>query len=81
MRLKYNDHYLTLYHIMRLLTTQIKEPFERIVGKGENADNQPSFLFPQFFRPIIDRNRYLNYIYSVVCKCSEFDDVQNFFVW
>ena len=37
---------LTLYHT---ITTLYKKPFENIVGKGENADNQHFLLFPQCF--------------------------------
>ena len=29
--------------------TNIKKPFENIVGKGENAGNQHFLLFPQCF--------------------------------
>ena len=35
----------------RLLTTLSKRPFEKIVGKGENAGNQHFLLFPQCFQP------------------------------
>ena len=35
----------------RLLTTPRKKPFENIVEKGENADNQHFLLFPQCFLP------------------------------
>ena len=34
-----------------LLTTLWKQPFENIVGKGENAGNQHFLLFPQCFLP------------------------------
>ena len=40
---------LTLYHT--ILTTLFKNPFENIVGKGENAGNQHFLLFPQCFLP------------------------------
>ena len=33
----------------RLLTTLRKEPFENLVGNGENAGNQHSLNFPQCF--------------------------------
>ena len=35
----------------RLLMTLLKEPFENIVGKGENAGNQHFLLCPQCFLP------------------------------
>ena len=35
-----------------LLTTLKKRPFENIVGKGENADNQHFLLLPQCFSHI-----------------------------
>ena len=36
----------------QLLTTLKKNPFENIVGKGENAGNQHFLLFPQCLLPI-----------------------------
>ena len=33
------------------------------------------------FYPIKDRNHHLSYIYFIVCKCFEFDDVHNFVIW
>ena len=35
----------------RILTTLKRKAFENIVGKGENAGNQYSLLFPQCFLP------------------------------
>ena len=43
---------IILYHTIRLLTTLKKKPFENIVGKGENADNQHFLLLPQHLLPI-----------------------------
>ena len=56
-----------------LLTTLYKRPFEKIVGKGENADNQHFLLFPQCFQlfPFLS----LSYIYFVVCKCFQYEPV------
>ena len=42
---------LTLYTQSWLLTTLGKKPFEKIVGKGENAGNQYFLLFTQCFLP------------------------------
>ena len=39
----------------RLLKTLKMKPFENIVGRGENADNQHFLLFPQCFLPIPER--------------------------
>ena len=39
------------YFLCRRLTTLYKERFENIVGKGENAGNHHSLLFPQRFLP------------------------------
>ena len=41
----------SLPHKTRLLTTLGEKPFEKIVGKGENAGNQHFLLFPQCFQP------------------------------
>ena len=42
---------LTLYHTIPTFTNPTKEPFENIVGKGENAGDQHFLLFPQCFLP------------------------------
>ena len=64
-----------------------KRPFENIVGKGENADNQHFLLFPQFFLPYQRKIapfesqlncclqmlsvRKLSHSGIVVCKCFQ----------
>ena len=49
---KFADNNFKLFTIQfRLLTTLYKKPFEKIVGKGENAGNQHFLLFPQCFLP------------------------------
>ena len=55
-----------------------KEASWNVLGKGENAGNQYFSLFHNVFFPIKDRNHH---IYFFVCKCIEFDDIQNFVVW
>ena len=42
---------LTFYHIIHILSTLCKKPFEHIVGKGENAGHQHFLLFLQCFLP------------------------------
>ena len=41
--------YLTPFHAILTFNDLKKEAFEKIVGKGENADNQHFLLFPQCF--------------------------------
>ena len=43
---------LTLYHTIPTFNDPEREPFEKLVGKGENAGNQHFVLFPQGFLPI-----------------------------
>ena len=45
---KDSSHNLNLYHT---ILTLIKDSFENIVGKGENAGNQHFPLFPHGFLP------------------------------
>ena len=58
-----------------------KKPFENIMGKGENAGNQHFLLFPQYFLPYQKQNHYFRNILFVICKCFEFCQVQNIFVY
>ena len=48
---------LTCYHT--ILAVPGKKPFEHIVGKGENADNQHFLLFQQCFLPYQRKNALL----------------------
>ena len=45
------EHYVYSTTKSRLLTTLQENPFENIVGKGENAGNQHFLFFPQCFLP------------------------------
>ena len=51
----------------------LNDPFENIVGNGENAGYQHFLLFPQYFHPIKDKFNVLYNIHFVVCKCFQFD--------
>ena len=42
---------LNQYHTIPTLMTLGEKPFEKIVGKGENAGSQHFLLFPQCFLP------------------------------
>ena len=47
---------ISLFTTQSLLSTTLeKNPFENIVGKGENAGSQHFLLFPQCFQPIPKR--------------------------
>ena len=56
-----------------LLTTLKMEPFENIMGKGENAGRQHFLLFPQYFLPIPKR--------ILVFKLHLFCRLQMFSIW
>ena len=56
-----------------------KNPFEHIVGKGENTGNHHFLLLPQCFLPIKDRN-YLD-ILAKFSKNLKFGSVQKFVIW
>ena len=57
--------------------TPRKEPFENIVGKGENA-GYLHLLSKNVFYPIKDRNHHFSNLEFVTCK---FGPVQKFVVW
>ena len=62
----------------RLVTTLKKEPFESILGKGENA----GYSFSQIvFYPSQKKFQFFSNIYFVVCKCFEFGPVYDIVVW
>ena len=46
-----SDPILILFHTILTFDDPVKEAFENIVGKGENAGNQHFLLFPQCFLP------------------------------
>ena len=48
----------------------LKNNFQNIVGKGENAGNLHFLLFPQCFNPIKKVNHHFRNIYFVVCTCE-----------
>ena len=64
---------LILCHTIRTFKT-LKQTFENIVGKGENARNQHFLLFPQCFQPYQThkKKKQFSYFYLVVCKCFQF---------
>ena len=62
----------------RLLTTSGKQPFENIVGKGENAGNQHFLFSLNVFYPSQSKFQFLSPIYFVVCKFFQFGQVRNF---
>ena len=49
--LRIRHQYFTLHHVVPCFNDMEKEPFENIVGKGENAGNQHFLHFPQSFLP------------------------------
>ena len=63
---------LTLYHTIPTFNDPEERPFEKILGKGENAGNQHFLLFPRYFLPFPQQIQFFNDIYFVVCKCFEF---------
>ena len=66
----------------RLLTTHKKKAIWKHCGeKRENAGNQIFSFSHMVFYPIKDRNHHMSCIYFVICKCFEFNDVQNSVVW
>ena len=72
---------LTLYHT--ILT--FNDPQERILlktmWKKEKMLVTSIFSFSHnVFYPIKDRNHYLSFIYSVICKCFQFGHIQNLVV-
>ena len=57
-------------------STLKKKPFENNVGKGENAGNQHSLLFPQCFLPIPKTTFVFKlHFFFVICKCFQFGPV------
>ena len=40
-----------MWDVYKIFMAQRKKPSENIVGKGENAGDQPFLLFPQRFLP------------------------------
>ena len=74
--------FLTLYHTIPAFDDTKKEAFLITLWKKKKMLVSSIFSFSNYvFYPFKDRNHYLSYIYFVFCKCSEFDDVQNFIVW
>ena len=55
--------------------TLYKNPFENIVGKGENAGNQHFLLSYNVFNPSQNKLQFFSHIYFVVCKCFQFAPV------
>ena len=46
----------SLPHIPEILQPFRKRPFQNILGKGENADNQHFLLLPKCFLPFLKQN-------------------------
>ena len=70
-----------LSHALTLSTdsmTQVKKPFENIVGKGENVDNLHYLLFPTKSSALEKKSMYFSHIKFVVCQVFEFGKVQRF---
>ena len=64
------------------LTTLKKEPFENIVGKGENAGNQYFLLFPTMFSTIPKTNlNFFSNINFMLSKCFQIAPVFNSAIW
>ena len=57
--------WLTLSHTIPTFNDPVKEPFENIMGKGENAGNQPFLLFP-FFLPLPPNHSYFQH--EIFCR-------------
>ena len=57
----------------RLITTCRKMPFERTVGKGENAGKQHFLLFPQCF--LLYQEEKLSFLQHLICR------LQMLWVW
>ena len=65
-------------HQPDFLTTLKKMPFESIMGKGENADNQHFSSFPRMFSALPKTNFSFLSHYFVICKCFQFGLVSIF---
>ena len=61
--------------------TLFKNPFENIVGKGENTGNQNFLLSPQCFGPFPKKFSVFMAQFFFLCKCFQCGPVQNFVVW
>ena len=57
--------------LYQTIQTLKKEPFENIVGKGENAGTQHFLLFPQYFLPNPKQNFFQSHI-KCLLKCFHF---------
>ena len=65
-----------------VLTTLKKSSFENIVGKEENAGNQPFLLFPKCFLPIQEQIQILEpYLFLSSATAFNLDQSKTFVVW
>ena len=58
-----------------LLKTLRNEPFENIVGKGENNGNYHFLLCTRYFLPLNNLLYFFSHIYFVICKCFQIGPV------
>ena len=68
---------------IQVLATLSKMLFENIAGKEKMLVNQHFLFSPQCFLSCSfqDKLQFFSHIYFVVCKCFQFEPVQNFTVW
>ena len=64
-----------------LCGNRLKQAFENVMGKGENASNRHFLHCLQCFLPFQNKCQSFGYIYFVICKFFEFGQVQNVAIW